>query len=272
MQKYAIAALDMDGTLLNSHHDTTPYTREVLSRIAEAGCRPVLATGRAMSELTALLAPMPSVRYVICECGACIYDVFEKKSIHRTPFPHETVDFLIDVSRRCDVIVQFFMDDQSYICAPFEVDLTPYKMNFFRPVFEAGSIFDENLLEKYQQCRRPVDKVLYYFKSEEERAEIVKILEGHDLALAGSNGIGLEISPKDATKADGLRKLCEHLNITPADCIAIGDSDNDLDILRIAGLPIAMGNAKDSVKAICREVTDDNDHDGAAKALEKFLL
>ena len=57
-----------------------------------------------------------------------------------------------------------------------------------------------------------------------------------------------------------------------ADFVVVGDGDNDMDILAVAGLPVAMGNALDEVKAIARVVTDDCDHDGAAHAIEKYML
>ncbi len=73
-------------------------------------------------------------------------------------------------------------------------------------------------------------------------------------------------------KGSGLQALCRCLNIPVSAAIAIGDSENDCPMLRDAGLPLAMGNAIDDVKAASEYIMPDCDHDGVAEAIERFLL
>ena len=84
------------------------------------------------------------------------------------------------------------------------------------------------------------------------------------MSLAGVGGLGLDVV--------GLQALCRCLNIPVSAAIAIGDSDNDCPMLRDAGLPLAMGNAIDDVKAASEYIMPDCDHDGVAEAIERFLL
>ena len=69
-----------------------------------------------------------------------------------------------------------------------------------------------------------------------------------------------------------LFRLCEHLGIEIDETIAVGDADNDLNILETAGLAIAVGNANEHVKAVAAVVVNDCDHDGCAEAIDKYLL
>ena len=274
MQKknYRLAALDMDGTLLNSDHIVSGFSREVLARADAAGKIVALATGRCLSELTYVISDIPSIRYIICENGANIHDTRLGRSIRRVSIAPDDVEFLISELEKRTVVAQMFIEDQSYIRAPKSIDLNPYRLEYFRPVFEAGSVFKPDVFDYWRNNRAPVDKIDLYFVSEEDRAEFRAVAAQRNIEIAGSIGIGLELSPPNANKADGLESLCRILNIPMEETIAVGDADNDMGILRAAGLSVAMGNALDEVKAIADVITDDCDHDGAAKALERYLL
>jgi len=269
---YRLAALDIDGTLLASDHTISDYTRGVLARVDAAGKIAALATGRCLSELRDVIADIPAIRYVICENGANIYDTRLKKSVHRVSIPSEDVEFILSELEKRTVIAEMVMEDQSYSRAPEQIDLRPYRIDDFRPVFEAGSVFDPDLFARWRSSRAVVDKIDLYFLSEADRDEFRAVAATRALEIAGSIGIGLELSPLNANKSDGLVRLCEILGIPVCESIAVGDADNDKGILLAAGLAVAMGNALDEIKEIADVVTDDCDHHGAAKALEKYLL
>lgn len=82
----------------------------------------------------------------------------------------------------------------------------------------------------------------------------------------------LECIPEGVDKGLGLTKLCEYLGISLTEVMVIGDSDNDLEMIEIAGTKIAMGNAYDCVKKIADHIVSTNDEDGVAEAIEKFAL
>ena len=82
----------------------------------------------------------------------------------------------------------------------------------------------------------------------------------------------LEIMPSGVDKGKGIRRLGELYGITADEIMALGDSQNDLDMLKAAGFPVAMTNAADEVKAVASYVTASNDDDGVAAAVEKFVL
>lgn len=97
-------------------------------------------------------------------------------------------------------------------------------------------------------------------------------VERMDIEMAFAEKSSLECSNKGITKGKGLMELCRILGISIEDTIAVGDADNDRDILLTAGLSIAMGNARESIKEICQVIVADNDHDGCAEAIYDYLL
>jgi Cof subfamily protein (haloacid dehalogenase superfamily) len=82
----------------------------------------------------------------------------------------------------------------------------------------------------------------------------------------------IEVLPPGASKGRGVRMLLDDLGIEPEEMLAIGDGENDLEMLQMAGVGVAMGNGKTAVKAIADYVTSDNNHSGVAEAIEKFAL
>ena len=110
-----------------------------------------------------------------------------------------------------------------------------------------------------------------YHRRPEDRVVARSILEKENVQLVYSEKTALEVSPKGTTKELGLRRLCEYLHISPEETVAVGDAENDLEVLGSAGLAVAMGNAKTEVKEICDLVVADNDHDGIVDVVHKVF-
>lgn len=272
MADYKLAALDMDGTLLDSAHETTAYTRAVIDRAAKAGKIVALSTGRALSELWAHLEQNPGIAYVIGESGACIYDVKRKVHIHKLALDDRVVDALFAAAEGMDAMVQCFIDDQSIMTGESDAAMAAHHVVDFASAFRAGSVFVDDAASLCRVSKGRVSKVNLYFTKDEEKALLSKRIGGLDVVLKDSVGIGWEISPRGADKAEGLRFLCEHLGIPIQQTLAVGDGGNDLDIMGAAGFSVAMGNAIHEVLELADVVTEDCDHDGAAKAIEKYML
>lgn len=269
---YDLAALDMDGTLLNSDHVTTPFTRAALLRASEAGKVIALCTGRCLSELWAHLAVLPAVRYAICENGGCLYDAHERRTLYQAVIPPDTARDILDLAARFDVISQCFVDGQSCMALEDEGELARFGLSDFAPVFRAGSVFVDDVRAEWKRRGGDVGKVNIFFTSEGEKARFRQALGDVDLQLAGSLGTGFEISPPGISKGAGLRMLCARLGIPVERSMAVGDGGNDLELMGAAGFPVAMGNADAAVKRAAAAVTEDCDHDGAARAVLRWTL
>ena len=268
---YALAALDMDGTLLNTAHELTPYTREVLARAAGAEKVLALCTGRCLSELWEHFQNIPGIAYAICENGGCLYDVRAGRKLYQYAIPAETANAILDISGDYDVCVQCFIDGQSCMQIADVEALRPYHIYDYAGVFTAGSRFVRDA-RALLRAGGSVEKINLYFADPAQKAEFARRAAPLDLFVADSLGFGCEISPREATKAAGLKRLCDRLGLKLSESLAVGDGGNDVDLMRAAGLGVAMGNAAVAVKAAADAVTEDCDHDGAAKAIARYML
>ena len=119
---------------------------------------------------------------------------------------------------------------------------------------------------------RMVDKVLCMCLPERS-AEVECSLKRRfpSLSISRSSDILVEVNAAGVSKAVALRAFCDAKGIRVEDTLAFGDNYNDLEMLRAAGLGVAMGNAPDDIRDIAGFVTSDNDHDGIACALRTLM-
>ena len=106
----------------------------------------------------------------------------------------------------------------------------------------------------------------------EKQKEMIEKTKALGLSVATGEGYTVEYNAAHVDKGSGLAVLCRHLSIKPSETIAVGDSGNDLPVFRMAGLSVAMGNANQSIREKADVVVADNNHDGCAEAIEKYLL
>ncbi len=269
--RYILAALDMDGTLLNTDHRMTPYTLEALDRAAAAGKVIALCTGRCLSELWPTFRQAPGVTYAIAENGGCLYDVKAGRTLRQLTLPDGRAMALLDALMGYDTCIQCFLGGQSYIQAPGPEILDRYHVADFAPVFNAGSKYVPDVVSLARR-RGGVEKIDVYFADPADKAAFLAGLDEDGLFVADSLGYGCELSPAGATKGAGLRTLCDRLGIPVAQTLSVGDGGNDIDLVRSAGLGVAMGNADPRVLAAAGAVTADCDHDGAARAVLRYML
>ncbi len=121
-------------------------------------------------------------------------------------------------------------------------------------------------------CRDGIEKINLYHISREASIRTSERLQGLPMERIYAETSSLELSPKGVDKGSGLLDLCRVLGIPASRAIAVGDADNDLPMIRAAGLGIAMGNANDHVLKEAQVTVGTNDEDGCAQAIDRFLL
>jgi len=119
---------------------------------------------------------------------------------------------------------------------------------------------------------RSFEKVNLPYIPDELKEKTESLLSRLPFSAVWSGDNSIEITHRDATKANGLLTVCRLLDIDPAQTFAIGDSGNDIPMLKVAGFSVAMGNAPDEVKSVARAVTSPHYEDGAALAIERYVL
>lgn len=276
MNEYNIIAFDMDGTLLNSKKEITAPVMAAVNEAVKQGKQVALSTGRGMGELSLYTKELKNIQYWVCESGAVVYDSWNRKILYRNCFDKKTQTAIAEVAGWEDVDAVLFAmtEGETYIDEWTMQNLDHYNMGQYRPLYEVCARYKSDMEQFVGSNTDGFEKINIMCTSAAEREIIHQRLDSEDVRItyADAEISNLECSPEGTSKATGLQKLCEHLGITADSVMAVGDADNDLDMLGIVGFPIAMGNANEHVKAIARAVVADNDHDGTAEAIQKYLL
>ena len=129
-----------------------------------------------------------------------------------------------------------------------------------------------NMEEILSKSDCDVEELQFYFPTSKEKEKLKEILSVYPQVKAAYTGIYAEIFSKDASKGNGLKALSAHLGIEKEEIACIGDGENDSFMFEESGLKIAMGNAEEMLKQRADYVTSSNRHDGAAEAIEKYIL
>lgn len=268
-----LISIDVDGTLINRQGDLTPATRSALQRAADAGIHVTLNTGRPLSESQALLKALPMMRYVVLCTGAEVRDLQTGETIARHGLTNEENRRLYDLLSPLDGMIQIFNEfdgklyNRAWDLARADRFCPPNLAKMCRETHVAVADLDA-FMDGYTGT---ASKIHLFFPNHEEKLKAAALLKGLPFFVSESVPNDIEVMPLGVDKGTGLAALAAYLNLTPAEVMAVGDGENDLAMLRYAGLSVAMGNACNAVKETARVVTESNDEDGLAKAVERVL-
>lgn len=243
MDSIKLVALDMDGTLLNSDHEVSNYTQEVIAKALTEDVHVVLSTGRWFDSCFpyAELLRLPS--YLITTNGGEIWTI-NKELVRQHLLDAKLVKMMWELGEQVGV--------NNWMVATDGVWRGEGPDDFF------------------------AHKWLKYGCDSLDKPKLDKIVEElshyEELELTNSLPTNVEVNPTGVNKASALRKVCEELGITMNNVMAVGDSLNDIKMIQQAGIGVAMGNAQDAIKQVADYVTETNDHDGVAKVIRKFVL
>lgn len=272
--QYQLIAFDMDGTLLDSNKTILPSSLTAISDAVKAGKTVILSTGRCLPELREYLPQLSEVRYVNCVSGALVLDQKTNTAIYSRSLAPAVCSQILRIVKHQDVMVHLLGETTSIIQRSHCQNMAHFGMGQYQGLFERNAEQWEDLFAQYRENPFPVAKLNLYFTDPESRQCIEQqILDEHiPVTMVHAEATSLEISAKGVSKAAGLRELCSHLNIPIAETIAVGDAPNDLEILKAAGLSIAMGNSRQEILDLADVVVSDCDHDGCAEAIYQYLL
>lgn len=267
--------LDLDGTLLNSEKKISPGNYAALEKAAARGIHIVPCTGRFYKGMPEVVRNLPFVRYVITVNGAQIYDVQEDQVLHSAEISAQRADEVFAVLETLPVVFDCYqdgwgwMDRELYENAPNFIQ-DPHTLKMARELRTPV----ENFREEIRRRNRGVQKIQMFFVDMGIREETFGRLRQifPELNVTSSIENNIELNAPDAHKGAALLELCRQLEIDPGCTMAFGDGLNDLSMLCTAGIGVVMGNAEQEVKAAGDYITDTNDNDGVAKAIERFCF
>lgn len=275
-----LLALDLDGTLLTTDKRLTARNLDAVTRAQDAGTTIVLSSGRhphSMSHFAELLHLRERSGYLVAFNGGMIVDYPTGRVLHEEHLPAHLLPRLRDWARHYNLPMLSF---RGPACgsgkAPTIISEQPTNHyvteNARNNRMEVEGVDDIAaamlaLPVPPPKCLLPGPPELLPEVEAAMRADLKD-----EMDIYRSAPYYLELVPPGVDKGRALLHLLEHLGLTPADLMACGDQDNDIPMLRVAGIGVAMDNAADNVKAAADHVTLSCDQDGVAHAIEHFLL
>lgn len=286
--QYKLLAVDIDGTLVNSRDELTEPTRQALRRAVDAGIHVVLATGRRYRRSRPLVESLNIDAPLVTASGTLVKDPASHKTLYRAEFKRKSIVAASRLMVRRGFEPIWFVDatdDRAHPSETFEFyctckevlsgeaggpDLAEYTA--FNGVF--GRVW-LNLVED------PPEKIYTGFAmgSFEEMSELAAALTEEQPGVFYTHVIRspkfvpfiCEIAPAGATKWSAIKRLAAEWGIENEAICAVGDDVNDIDMIRAAGLGIAMGNALPAVKQAADRIAPGHDHDGLVEVVEWLL-
>jgi len=271
--KIQMIAMDLDGTTLRPDRCSfSPRLLEALEQAHRQGVLIVPVTGRQFGLLPPVLQQSHSwLKYAILCNGGQIRDLPDGGLVHGLEIEPGALEQLLELSEEYDLSIEFSVDSTLYLTRKsFEQQLPWDNLTFHRETILAQH--GRTLPTLQPMCGPEVEKVNLLCIPPELRQVIARRLETIAVSAVWASSSSMEITHPDATKGKGLQRLCGILDIPMTAIMAMGDSGNDLSMLQQAGLGVAMGNAPDFVKAVADITAERYDADGAAIAIEKYVL
>lgn len=273
MHQIKMIGLDLDGTLLNTKKELTEYSRDVLRRALDKGIIVLVATGRPYTGIPEELRNFPGIRYALTSNGARVLDTKKDILLIEELLPREDAVRALKVFQKYDTMAEIYFDGQGYADEAKMAQIHKYHHNpHMWEYVRKSRVMVPDILEMAEQSTKDMDKIQGLFADMDEREQAWReLMQDEKLELVGSLKYNIEINAAGVNKGKSLVKLGELLGIRREEIMACGDGDNDITMLCEAGFGVAMGNAEESVKKAADYITETNDEDGAAKAIERFI-
>lgn len=281
-----LIATDLDGTLLNSRKEISKENITAIKYAESNGIKVIIATGRSYFDAHSICKRAGISTYIIGSNGASIhtplgdqissvpmskgdvqdiihclenhnlyYEVYTNKGIYT--FPDKKEILYIELSKASpenpQLNISLLQKDLETLSAQFGY----YSVDNYNNILERDEKHYKIFTLSFDEVKR--------------KAGIDSFINMEHLSLVSSGDYNFEISSQHASKGNSLEKLSSILGISPEDVMAIGDSYNDVSMLKTAGCGVAMGNANDEIKGLCNIITDTNDKNGVAKAIYRFV-
>jgi Cof subfamily protein (haloacid dehalogenase superfamily) len=289
---YKLLALDLDGTTLNHRLEILPEVRRAIAAAQERGVVVTIATGRMFGATLPYALGLNVHGPLICFQGALIRHSQTGEVYHHTTLPGALAAEAIELLLAADLFVIAYIDERLWVARQRpELDLylgwhperpevvidpnlasTVANASIARLLIQAESAIAPNLTDTV--VATPPTKLLFVADSDVVGRELTR-LTAHfagRLSVFRSHALFGELTSLGINKGVALAQLAAQLNIPREQVIAIGDHENDLEMLKWAGLGLAMGNAIPEVRAIADAVIPSVDEAGVAWAIEHYIL
>lgn len=268
--KYKLLVLDVDGTLLNNEKELSARNLAAVRKAQQTGIQIVLSSGRALGGILPLAQRLELNNYggyVLAYNGGYVQDMKTGEVLFEKHLEKDVIEFVYNRARQRGFSALTYQGDELWTDNPGNPHvIKEAEINQMRIV--PTKDFVEDILFHPCKCVLVSD----------DEDKIISLEANWKKRLAGSAEVFrsedffLEITPPTVDKGNTLAFIMQKLGLSTEEVIAIGDGVADVPMLQLAGTSVAMGNARDSVKACADHITLSNEEDGVAAAIESMLL
>lgn len=274
--------LDLDGTVFNNKKQISDKVIDSIKSAIDFGFVVAPVTGRPTNGLPVEFMEIPGVTYAITANGAT--------ALRFTDYKNNEFEILHSDLMKEDKVIEILEILEDYVCVPdcfvngrghmptYAKEMVP-RLGLTKEMTEyilSLRDFYDDLKDYVRDIHDTVEKITinFYLNEdglvEKERAREA-LLKVKDIKIVSGAKHNLEINNSTVGKGEGILRLCEKLSIPKERTCAIGDDENDLDMIVKTGFGVAMDNASDEIKKQADFVTLSNEDDGVAMAIERFI-
>ena len=271
--KYKAIASDLDGTLFNSKMELSEENLKAIEEISKLGVEFVPATGRTLAEIYPAILENPNIRYIIYSNGSAIWDKKENKHTYMC-MSREVSNSILDMLSSYEVHITVRAMGKTFVNKKTQRE----EVRDYNRVSPYHRIVLDNHAERidnFDTFIHGLDNVevfSVFFHDDAEYAECKKKLsERVDISFATTLAHNVEIFSVNSGKGKAIDALAELLGASANEIIAVGDSHNDMTMIRAAGLGLATANANEDLKGAADRIISSNDEHIADYILKNIL-
>lgn len=272
--KIKMVALDLDGTTLTDNREISERTTDSFRECSKRGIHVVVSTGRTYSTLPENVTKAPGLEYAITSNGAHINEIRTGLSVYDNFLNPGAVEEVARLKADNGAYIEVFIDgiaytDQSYYdevkkngCSYRSAEYVLWSRH---PVPDVTGLMLDN--------KEKIENVNFIFETIEKLEEARPDIESmKNATITSSFPNNLEVGGPTTSKKTALIELMRRLGVDRTELMCCGDAPNDIQMIEYAALGVAVENAWGGTKDHADYITDSNDNDGVAKAIEKFVL
>lgn len=283
MHDIRLIALDLDGTLLTRRKTISPEDISTVAKAGQSGITIALCTGRnyADARFFAKALGIPAAWGVTAN-GAYIRETGASEPIFECGLDSNLTNLLLELCQMHGLSPCLHTPFCEYTGSVFNAVVAYLEDHGISPLVNPDNmcvpVADGDWLQVAQKEKGRFTKAILYHRSVKTVDETQALLKHHDEFCVSPSVMfegklkNLEVNRAGVSKGAALKQLTAHLGFGMENVLAIGDSENDITMLRDSGYSAAMGNATQQIKSVSQFVTLDNESGGVAYAINKFVF
>jgi Cof subfamily protein (haloacid dehalogenase superfamily) len=266
MFQVKLIATDLDGTLLDSTGKISERNLKSIRETIASGVAATICTGRMFSSARQFAEQLGIKLPVICYNGAILRHL-NGESIWHYALDMEMAREILSMCVSREVHVQSYVEDELQVR---NADASVFQ-NYMKYFGVTGRVVGDDLS---RPSTNPTKLLAMTDTEEEARAMAIELSEryGDELYVTRSLPTYVEVMNPKANKVNALTKLAETIGVDMGEILAIGDGENDVEMVKSVGVGIAMGNGADRIKGVAKYIAPTNDEDGVSWAMDRFVL